>query len=152
VTSLLVVDGKHVHSITCAEFSPGETYDVVWWEAVEDPRALLYPCLAPSAAPYATNGDGRPKLSRPLPFDPQKDDDETILAWCIGRKVVWWNSIARDMDDAKLYPDGRDPETGKLFNRQTKIHASKTGRRILTFCAVNGGFRSVALDTILAVR
>lgn len=85
---------------------------------------------------------GRKPLYR---FD-GSEADAYIIATCLGRKVSWTNSLSGELETARLYPDGPGN------NRHTKVEISATGRRVLTFVENGGGFRSVAIESIVEVR
>lgn len=109
--------------------------------------------LASNAKVVKGNGSGprKPRLSladeeeryyAPLPFDPAETSDLDVLAAVVGRTLVWRNTATRSDEEARIGPPPQ---------RQLGI-VVKNGRRILTFCAEGGPFRSIYLDAILEVR
>ena len=174
-------EGAHVHDAECGELCgwhlEAPHCDVVWaatgnglmmevgrkagWSPAETAaRTFFYPCCEFDGVAVPTSEAEPPAPAvgvaafrrRPLPFDEAEDEDELILDLVLGRRLTWINSLSGDREQAHLYPPGRNPDTGVLYNKQTKLDVTSSGRRILTFCATEGGFRSVALETLLEVR
>lgn len=85
------------------------------------------------------------ELKVSLPFDIEEAYDDEILEKCRGRKLIWWNDTAEDYDSATVSKNGKDP-------RNYKIETGTAGRAILTFCSMETGFRSVALETLVQVK
>jgi hypothetical protein len=93
-----------------------------------------------------------------MPFD-LTDDDEVIMLSCIGRELVWLNSFSGEEERAYIAPTeyreavvkGRKVQQ-KVTNRHTRVHKNGAGRRMITFVEHGGGFRTVALDSLVAVR
>lgn len=88
----------------------------------------------------------RQPTMRNVPFDIDGAYDHEIVEAVAGRRLVWLNSMTGEEESANVPPSGR----------QTRVHVSSTGRRILTFCDYAGnastGYRSVALDALVAVK
>ena len=100
-------------------------------------------------APNGLNGEPRRNptkrpTQRNIPFDIDGDYDQEILGAVAGRTIVWVNSLDGEEKMAAI-PAKPGPHT--------KIELSSAGRRILVFVdAMGTGFRSVALDTLVAVK
>lgn len=77
---------------------------------------------------------------RRLPFDPFTDTDETVLDRLRGHTIAWRNSIS-GMEEEALIPS---------HGNHTKIRS--VTRRVISFAATEGGFRSVALEAIVRVK
>lgn len=91
---------------------------------------------------------------RSVPFD-DNDEDETILVMVKGHEIVWVNSFSGDEEIGVVPPDGTfsDGKREYTYNNHLALSVSSTGRRVLTFVDYLGtGFRSVALDAIVAVK
>jgi len=91
---------------------------------------------------------------RNIPFGLDDDEDE-ILDAVVGGTLVWVNSFSGEEETAVIPPDSSVDAKGveKIHNRHLKISTSSTGRRILMFVDYMGtGFRSVALDALVAVK
>ena len=87
----------------------------------------------------------RPKLVekyRVVPFDWEHDDDETIIANVLGRKLFWYSHQATKIQEDVVYIP-----KGKKNHIEIKPVAH---RKMLNFVG-QGGFRSVLLDTIIKV-
>lgn len=78
-----------------------------------------------------------------LPFDIEEAYDDEILNACRGRKIIWWNTTSEDYESATVL--GKNP-------KHYKIETGEAGRAILTFCSVETGFRSVALENLVQVK
>jgi hypothetical protein len=78
-----------------------------------------------------------------LPF--QLDDEaEQILKLLLGKMITWKSSLTRNLHSAVILPNADQNHI------QIEEHP-KNGKRILTFAAKGEGFRSVYLESIVAV-
>lgn len=77
-----------------------------------------------------------------LPFK-TSSPDRKILESVVGKTIRWWNAKARHEEVASVLAD---PD-----QRQLRIEWTRDKKRVLTFAAKDGGFRSVYLDRILEV-
>lgn len=148
MTALQVIDGTHVHSARCERWEGApEFIDVLDALDVLDQFGLdvkFYPCVK-----FKVAANTRPR--RTLDFNPEDYDDESLCEFFMGRKLHWWNNVGEYVESASLYPNGGYHESGTPHNAQTRIHYTKAGRRILTFCEMHGGFRSIAIDDLIKV-
>lgn len=78
-----------------------------------------------------------------IPFDIETAYDDEILDACRGKTLVWWNDTSEDYERATVI--GKNPN-------HYKIETGAAGRAILTFCSVETGFRSVALESLVQVK
>ena len=137
------------------------TWDVNRWDASASTwtmdgqsarlAALVDALRTIAGHPPAANGlNGEPRRNptkrptqRNIPFDIDGDYDQEIIARTAGGRLVWVNSLTGEEETAQVPKEGR----------HTKIELSSAGRRILVFVdAMGTGFRSVALDTLVAVK
>jgi hypothetical protein len=83
-----------------------------------------------------------------LPFDPEDDDDATVLSAVAGHEVIWQNSITH------LDEHGYVPRGGLHLKLAQGPKGHNGGARILSFPDAAGitGFRSVYLDQIKDVK
>ena len=94
--------------------------------------------------------------NRVLPFDPDTDDDATILKAIRGNTLVFVNSISGTVERV-LVPwrmsGGRNGV--RVFNYDTKnvffLEDSVKGRTYISFMDPNGVFRAVHLDRLVGV-
>lgn len=91
---------------------------------------------------HSDDDDGTPKRI-PLPFNAETSTDEEVIAAVIGKTITWRNNVTKELDSAQVMD--------RVPQKQLRIDI-KHNRRILTFCAERGPFRSVYLDKILSVR
>lgn len=85
-----------------------------------------------------------PMTRQPLPFDIETDKAGKVKKECMSHLVVWRNSISGGTDSEFIHPE--------INMSHYTVKRTKAGRRVLCFCALDGGFRHVALDSILQVR
>lgn len=78
-----------------------------------------------------------------LPFDANTSTDEEVFAALGGKTITWRNRRTKELERATVAINPGE----KLL----KIDV-KGSRRVLSFCAVAGMFRSVYLDAILEVK
>lgn len=79
-----------------------------------------------------------------IPFDPETDDDKTILQACAGKRITWRNSLNPEFTESGICPRG-----GIHF----KILRNKEGRRTLNFPSqdFSRSFRACYVDQIVSV-
>lgn len=104
------------------------------------PRAAI---SEPDSDPYEESPEDANEYRRYLPFDPA-DEAETILAALRGREITWRSSITKGLASAVLMPN----EDQRHLRIEDHPHKPK---RILTFASRGAGFRSVYIDSIVAV-
>lgn len=78
-----------------------------------------------------------------LPFDIENAYDDEILDACRGKTLVWRNDTSENYESATVI--GKNP-------RHYRIETGTAGRAILSFVSVEGGFRAVALETLVQVK
>lgn len=102
--------------------------------------------------PITSSPTKKSKIASTLPFDIWEDESDTILKACRGATLVWQNGFTGEVEECYVpYVSG-----GKVFNIDTKnvfyLDESKTGRPYISFMDLNGVFRAVALEALVAVR
>lgn len=171
-------DYLHVHRRGCADIRKSHLRDAAeyWHGEAENCREAIEQAFFDEGGEDYTFDDARgwttfhecaalewPRGRRPkrnyverrvnLPFDPDGDDDETVLECLFGRKITWRNSYTNGEESASVPKEGARAKNGRLSNIQTHLTETIDGRRILTFVDAGGtGFRSVALETIMVVK
>lgn len=155
------------------EMTRGDEFIVAVWDInrwdgsgsawTYDGRSVRLPALADALRRIAGEpedvpepGERRAPRRRPtkrsIPFDIEEDDDDTILDAVVGGTLIWVNSFTGGEESACVPPDG-ETKRGAAHNTHLSIAESSAGRRILTFVDYMGtGFRSVALDALVAVK
>lgn len=79
-----------------------------------------------------------------LPFDIEKDDDETIISALVNRQIWWYNSISMKIDTAKVM---MPKKKSQVFSLKQVGH-----RKMFNFTEPQIGMRSVMLDQIVKVQ
>ena len=84
------------------------------------------------------------KQYRDLPFDVETDNDETIIAALVNRRIWWYNSVSMGVQNARVMMPKRKSQ---VFNIKSVNH-----RRMFNFTEPDIGMRSVMLDQLLKVQ
>jgi hypothetical protein len=80
------------------------------------------------------------KAQKRLPFDPDLDTDEVVLAALSGQSLVWYNRISRGQDSAIV---GR--------SKSLRMTLNEKGQRVVNWCCPVTGFRSCLVTAIIKV-
>jgi hypothetical protein len=117
------------------------------FRGIADPLITLDVVMARLAGkPGEAVSAAKRRTRKSLPFNPDAAEDIEVLDAVYGRTIVWNNTLTGGEES------GHVPAPQKGVKSQTRLHASSTGRRMLTFCDGGRNFRTVALDSLVAVK
>lgn len=100
-----------------------------------------------------------PRMVMPFELDTLREAVEEVKSHLWGATLVWQNRFSGDIEEATVPPrerheidsHGRKIRTVECWKLVT-LSETSSGSWVLTFPAVHGSFRSVALEEILQVR
>lgn len=121
-----------------------------------DPPSVQVRRKSPNSTVSKARPSNTPKIEEPeedFAYEPVPTWGEQRISWAddllrgefIGKEVIWINTISREHQSAWVMSS---PEQKQL---RIEVHP-RTGRRLLSFAAVEGGFRAVYIENIVNVQ
>lgn len=86
-------------------------------------------------------------VTRRLPWEADEEPTNAeLLAYVVGRKLVWHNKVAGSYDEAHVLPIPAEQQ------RQLRVDVAPNGKRVLNWCSVEGAYRSVYIENLVQIR
>lgn len=83
-------------------------------------------------------------ITRRLPWPSDEEPtDEELIAYIVGKKLVWRNTVGGTYEEAHAVPSDKSTQV---------VSSPRNGKRVLNFLSAEGAFRSLYVENLVQIR